>query len=112
MKFDVALSSGASVKTETLGEMWTPAKFKNHETASIDQMPYGLGWFVWNAGGHSVVDHPGWTGTLYLKYPNDRLSIIVLTNLDSGSGSAQVTIAQGILELLRPELPRFLPEHK
>jgi D-alanyl-D-alanine carboxypeptidase len=112
VKFDVALSSGALLKAETLEQMWTPATLKNHQTASIDQMPYGLGWFVMDAAGHPVVAHPGWTGTFYLKYPKDRLSIVVLTNLDAGSGSAHVAIAQGILALLRPELPKFLPAQK
>ena len=111
-KFDAALSSGALVKTETLEQMWTPTTLKNHETALIDGMPYGLGWFVTSAAGHRVVAHPGWTGTFYLKYPDDRVSIVLLSNLDAGSGSAHIKIAQGILALLRPELPRFLPEQK
>jgi CubicO group peptidase (beta-lactamase class C family) len=100
------------MKTETLEQMWTPATLKNHQTVSIDHMPHGLGWFVVNAAGHRVVAHPGWTGTFYVKYADDRVSIVLLTNLDAGSGSAHVAIAQGILALLRPELPRFLPEQK
>ncbi len=112
VKFDEGLSSGALVRPETLEQMWTPATLKNHQNALIDQMSYGLGWFVWNAEGHRVVGHPGWSGTLYLKYPDDRVSIILLANLDASSGSAHVAIAQGILALLQPELPRFLPAEK
>jgi CubicO group peptidase (beta-lactamase class C family) len=111
-KFDAALSSGALVKPETLERMWAPAMLKNHQPALIEQMGYGLGWFVWNAGGHRVIGHPGWTGTFYLKYPDDRVSIILLSNLDAGSGSSHTKIAQGILALVRPDLPRFLPEQK
>jgi CubicO group peptidase (beta-lactamase class C family) len=110
VRFDVALSSGGLIRPETLEQMWRPATLKNNQTVMIDQMPYGLGWFVGNAAGHRVVAHPGWTGTFYLKYPDDRVSIILLSNLDAGSGSAHTKIAQGILGLLRPDLPRFLPE--
>jgi len=110
VKFDNALSSGALVKLDTLAHMWDPAVLKNGGKASIDGNLYGLGWFILSNSGHRIVGHPGWTGTLYLKYPDDHVSIILLTNLDAGSGSQHVFLAQGILRLLQPELPRFLPE--
>ncbi len=109
VRFDAALSSGRLLKPETLQQMWTPATLKNGKTATIEDMPYGLGWFVSSAAGHRIVAHPGWTGTFYLKYPDDGVSIILLSNLDAGSGSANTKIAQGILALLRSDLPRFLP---
>src|SRR5258708_5520645 len=112
VKLDNAVSSGALVKLDTLAHMWDPAALKNSEKASIDGSLYGLGWFILSASGRRIVGHPGWTGTLYLKYPDDHISIILLTNLDAGSGSQHVFLAQGILELLRPELPRFLPKEK
>lgn len=111
VKFDAALSSGSLLRPETLQQMWTPATLKNGKTATIEDMSYGLGWFVSSAG-HRIVAHPGWTGTFYLKYPDDGVSIILLSNLDAGSGSANTKIAQGILALLWPELPRFIPEQK
>jgi D-alanyl-D-alanine carboxypeptidase len=110
VRFDAALSSGALIKAETLAQMWIPATLKDGKSSSIDQNLYGLGWFILSVTGHRIVGHPGWTGTLYLKYPNDHISIILLTNLDAGSGSQHVFLAQGILELLRPGLPRFLPK--
>ncbi|HWY21449.1 MAG TPA: serine hydrolase domain-containing protein [Candidatus Acidoferrum sp.] len=110
VKFDVGLSSGALVKLETLERMWDPVTLKDGKNSSIDQNLYGLGWFILSASGHRIVGHPGWTGTLYLKYPDDDISIILLTNLDAGSGSQHVFLAQAILTLLRPELPRFLPK--
>jgi D-alanyl-D-alanine carboxypeptidase len=110
VKFDNALSSGALVKLDTLAHMWDPAAVKNGDKASIDGSLYGLGWFILSNSGHRIVGHPGWTGTLYLKYPDDHISIILLTNLDAGSGSQHVFLAQGILSLLQPELPRFLPK--
>jgi len=109
VRFDAALSSGSLLKPETLQQMWTPAALKNGKTATIEGMSYGLGWFVSSAAGHRIVAHPGWTGTFYLKYPDDGVSIILLSNLDAGSGSANTKIAQGILALLRSDLPRFLP---
>jgi len=110
VKFDAALSSGALVKLDALAHMWDPTALKNGDKASIDGNLYGLGWFILSNSGHRIVGHPGWTGTLYLKYPDDHVSIILLTNLDAGSGSQHVFLAQGILTLLQPELPRFLPK--
>jgi len=109
VRFDTALSSGGLLKRETLQQMWTPAKLKNGKPATIEEMPYALGWFVLSTAGHRIVAHPGWTGTFYLKYPDDGASIILLSNLDAGSGSANTKIAQGILALVRSDLPRFLP---
>jgi len=109
-KFDAGLSSGALIKPETLAQMWIPATLKYGKSSSIDQNLYGLGWFILSASGHRIVGHPGWTGTLYVKYPDDHISIILLTNLDAGSGSQHVFLAQAILKLLRPGLPRFLPK--
>jgi len=110
VKFDNALSSAALVKPDILAEMWDPVTLKNGDKASIDGNLYGLGWFILSNAGHRIVGHPGWTGTLYLKYPDDHVSIILLTNLDAGSGSQHVFLAQGIMESLRPGLPRFLPK--
>jgi CubicO group peptidase (beta-lactamase class C family) len=109
-RFDAGLSSGSLIKPGTLAQMWIPATLKDGKNSSIDQNLYGLGWFILSASGHRIVGHPGWTGTIYVKYPDDHISIILLTNLDAGSGSQHVFLAQGILELLRPGLPRFLPE--
>jgi CubicO group peptidase (beta-lactamase class C family) len=110
VKFDAGLSSGALVKLETLERMWVPATLKDGRISSIDQNLYGLGWFILSSSGHRIVGHPGWTGTLYVKYPDDHTSIILLTNLDAASGSQHAFLAQGILTLMQPELPRFLPK--
>jgi CubicO group peptidase (beta-lactamase class C family) len=88
VKFDAALSSGSLLRPETLQQMWTPTTLKNGKIVRIEQMPYGLGWFVLSVAGHRIVAHPGWTGTFYLKFPDDRVTIILLSNLDAGSGSA------------------------
>jgi D-alanyl-D-alanine carboxypeptidase len=106
-KFDVALSSHALLKQETLASMWAPANLKNGDTASIEGMSYGLGWFLLKPEGHLLVAHPGWTGTFILRFPDDQVSIILLTNLDAGSGDHNVALTQGILRLLHPELPKF-----
>jgi D-alanyl-D-alanine carboxypeptidase len=110
VKFDVGLSSGTLIKPETLAGMWVPATLTSGKKASIDQNLYGFGWVILNAATPLIVGHPGWTGTLYVKYPDYHLSMILLTNLDAGSGSQHVVLAQKILSLLRPELPRFLPK--
>jgi CubicO group peptidase (beta-lactamase class C family) len=111
-RFDAALSSGGLIRPETLEQMWTPAMLRNNQMVMIGQIPYGLGWFTRSLMGHRIVGHTGWTGTFYLKFPDDQVSIILLSNLDAGSGGAHAKITQGILRLLLPAFPRFLPEEE
>lgn len=47
-------------------------------------LPYGVGWFVQEYQGHTLVWHSGWWedaySALYLKIPALRLTFIVLAN--------------------------------
>jgi hypothetical protein len=72
-------------------------------------MPYGLGWFTLNLNGHRLAGHPGFLGSVIFHYVDDDFTVIVLTNLDVASGSHQVSLAQGIISRLKPNLPRFIP---
>jgi CubicO group peptidase (beta-lactamase class C family) len=74
--WDVALAAGKVVKASSLDEMWTPTKL-----TSGALRPYGLGWLVFKQRGHRVVSHAGSSGTEYARFPDDGLTVIVLTNL-------------------------------
>lgn len=78
-KFDIALDQGLLISPESRAEMMRP-------TRSIDGevFPYGLGWYVQEYEGHTLVWHSGWWddaySALYLKIPALELAFIVLAN--------------------------------
>jgi CubicO group peptidase (beta-lactamase class C family) len=78
-KFDIALDQGELISAESRAEMMTPTRMTNGEAA-----PYGLGWYVQEYEGHTLVWHSGWWedaySALYLKIPALNLTFIVLAN--------------------------------
>jgi len=80
-KWDMALEARRVVKESSLAEMWTSAKLNNGHLH-----PYGFGWHVEQLWSHRVITHGGMSGTEYTRLPNDKLTVIVLTNLGYGYG--------------------------
>ena len=83
-KWDAALYGEKLLKRSSLDLMWTPAKLKD---GSPNKDGYGFGWFIENRKGHRVVSHDGaWQGfqTTIARYVDDRLTVVVLTNLAEG----------------------------
>ena len=81
VKWDEALYTEKLLKESSLQQMWTPVKLND---GSIHH--YGFGWDVSDRHGHRLFEHGGaWQGfTTYIaRYVDDRLTVIVLTNLDS-----------------------------
>ena len=78
-KFDVALDTGALISAESRRAMMTPTRSEGGVP-----VPYGIGWFVQEHLGHTMVWHSGWWedtySALYLKIPDLRLTFIVLAN--------------------------------
>ena len=86
-KWDAALYTDKLLKKSTLDQMWTVAKLKN---GTPNSGHYGFGWFIENKKGHHVVEHEGaWQGfeTVISRYPDDKLTVVVLTNLESAEPS-------------------------
>ncbi len=80
-KWDAALYTDKLLKRSTLEQMWTVAKLKNGQQNSGK---YGFAWFIGTKNGHHVVEHEGqWQGfeTQISRYVDDRLTVVVLTNL-------------------------------
>ena len=75
-KWDQALAAGKVVKESTLNEMWSPAPFNDGQS-----YPYGYGWEMNQMAGRPMITHQGLSGTEYTILPDDKLTIIVLTNL-------------------------------
>jgi CubicO group peptidase (beta-lactamase class C family) len=80
-KWDGALYSERLLKRSSLDEMWTPVRLTDGSTH-----PYGFGWGVTQSNGHRLIEHGGgWQGFLthIARYPDDRLTVVVLTNLSA-----------------------------
>jgi CubicO group peptidase (beta-lactamase class C family) len=78
-RFDVALDEGRLISEASKAEMWRPGR-----SPSGAVLPYGIGWFVKQVDGRRAVWHTGlWEGAysaLYLKLPDERLTLILLAN--------------------------------
>jgi CubicO group peptidase (beta-lactamase class C family) len=78
-RFDIGLDQGALISAESRTRMMTPTRTTNGEAA-----PYGLGWYVQEYKGHTLVWHSGWWedaySALYLKIPTLNITFIVLAN--------------------------------
>ena len=83
--WDGALAAGRVVKPSTLAQMWTPVRLNYGGT-----FPYGLGWFVAELRAHRWISHAGITGTELSRFPDDGLTVIVLTNLGQTLGFTRV----------------------
>jgi CubicO group peptidase (beta-lactamase class C family) len=96
-KWDAALYGEKLLKRESLAQMWTPVKLNGGSTE-----PYGFGWFVMDAKGHRLIEHEGaWQGfnANIARYPDDKLTVIVLTNLKSAGAPM---ISHGIAGIYLP----------
>ena len=76
VKWEAALVSGKVVKQSTLDLMWSPVGLNDGSS-----YPYGFGWQVKDIRSHREISHTGITGTDYARFPNDKITVIVLTNL-------------------------------
>ncbi len=107
-KWDAALYTEKLIKRTSLDQMWTPVKLNNGKT-----YPYGFGWDVREVNGHKCIEHGGsWQGfTTYIsRYIDDKLTVVVLTNLDS-EHSRPAEIVHGVAGLYVPALtPPPLPK--
>ncbi|MEQ1832934.1 MAG: serine hydrolase domain-containing protein [Candidatus Eisenbacteria bacterium] len=78
-RLDRALTTDRLISPASRAQMWTP-----YRTASGEELPYGLGWFIADRAGRRLVWHTGlWDGcysALWLKVPAEGLTLILLAN--------------------------------
>ncbi len=107
VKFDTALYSEKLLKKATLELMWTNVGFVQAATATTPDIYYGLGWQLRKQNGHRWVYHsggmPGYV-TDFMRYPDDKFTVIVLTTLGDDSGGDSRTTARFVAQTLRPGL--------
>jgi CubicO group peptidase (beta-lactamase class C family) len=100
-KWDAALTQQTLLKKSSYEEMYTPVRLSDGKTFN-----YGFGWAIGNANGHAVVGHSGsWQGFHmdFTRYPDDKLSVVVFTNLDS-EHSDPTKIVHEIAAIYIPEV--------
>lgn len=102
-RWDHALMGEQLLKTAALERMWTPFKLNDGKPNSAG---YGFAWFTGEIKGHRLVSHDGaWQGftTNISRYVDDKLTIVVLTNLDAGH-SRPANVARVVAGLVEPAL--------
>jgi D-alanyl-D-alanine carboxypeptidase len=89
--WDAALSAGRVLKPASLAQMWTPVRLNYG-----GHYAYGFGWFASERRGHRWITHTGITGTEFSRFPDDGLTVIVLTNLGRHVGATTPVNAWGL----------------
>ena len=94
VKWDHALESHALIPAAARRLSWTPNRLDDGTPTN-----YGFGWFVDQDRGRTRLTHNGETRgftNAIIRYPDERLSVIVLTNL---TNSAPWDVAQRIADV-------------
>src|SRR5690242_19127423 len=102
-KWDAALYTEKLLKKASLDRMWTVEKLNNGKPNKAN---YGFAWEINSVNGHRVIEHGGaWQGfTTYIaRYVDDRLTVVALTNLDSGHSNPK-KITSGVAAIYNPAL--------
>jgi CubicO group peptidase (beta-lactamase class C family) len=102
-KWDAALYTERLLKKASLDRMWTVEKLNNGKQNKAN---YGFAWEINSVNGHRVIEHGGaWQGfTTYIaRYVDDRLTVVALTNLDSGHSNPK-KITSGVAAIYNPAL--------
>ncbi|AGY59163.1 beta-lactamase [Gloeobacter kilaueensis JS1] len=100
-KWDRALYTDKVLTRASLEQIWTPVQLNSGQTA-----PYGFGWRLASVGSHRLIEHSGqWQGftSQISRYVDDRLTVVVLTNL---ANAKPEVIAHTIAGFLLPQLGR------
>jgi CubicO group peptidase (beta-lactamase class C family) len=107
LKLTDGLARGRLLKPASVERMWSASRL-----ADGTVIDYGLGTRLGTLSGHRMVGHTGSGGgfrNVLLHFPEDDLTIVVLTNTDAGNPTnLAVRIARTILQLApdtRDELP-------
>lgn len=95
VKWDAAIASHALLDEPRIEEMWKPTRLGGGGEAE-----YGYGWSTAKVNGHRRVSHGGGIqgfSTELSRFPEDRLTVIVLTNADGGHAEAMARKVAGLV---------------
>jgi len=102
-KWDAALYAEKLISKSSLDRMWTVFLLNDGKP---NPGHYGFAWAIDDSNGHRAIEHGGaWQGfTTYIaRYVDDRLTVVVLTNLDAAH-SRPGRIAHVVAGLYDPAL--------
>ena len=91
-KWNAALDTDKLLTAASRAEMWTPAKLNDGK-----ETIYGFGWRIGQWDGHKSIGHSGSTSGFSAslqRYPDDKLTVIVLCNSDEPN--IATTVAKAI----------------
>ncbi|WP_281546740.1 beta-lactamase family protein [Pseudoalteromonas sp. PAR1] len=79
----VALQTNQFINAQSIQQMWTPTRLKNGHTQGFNQRlnGYSLGWPVMGREEHPALAAIGGNRAGIFVYPEDNMSIVILTNL-------------------------------
>jgi CubicO group peptidase (beta-lactamase class C family) len=103
-KYDAAISAGTILSASIFEQMSTPARLSDGRPADVAGIGYGFGWFLERFRGHREIHHGGSTGTCLYRLPDDKLTVILLTNLEQASGSDPCGIARMVAATYVPAI--------
>jgi CubicO group peptidase (beta-lactamase class C family) len=119
-KWDEALYGTNLLRQSSLDQMWRVFPLNDGKSNKDN---YGFGWVIATVKGHKLEEHGGaWQGFTchFLRYPDDAISVAVLTNSDSARPEQFAHVIAGLvnpalelpkleaIEDKRPELARQL----
>ncbi len=102
-KWDAALYTTQLLKQSSLDRIWTVYPLTDGKP---NPAGYGFAWFIGDQNHHKRIEHGGaWQGftCVISRYPDDNLSVVVLTNLDAGHADPEI-IAHVVSGMVVPPL--------
>jgi CubicO group peptidase (beta-lactamase class C family) len=110
-KWDGALYGTTLLKQSSLDRMWTAYPLNDGKPNPAN---YGFGWMMEPMNGHKTTQHGGaWQGftCFILRYPDDNVSVAVLTNLAGGAPRLFARVVAGIINpALQPPKLAAIPD--
>jgi CubicO group peptidase (beta-lactamase class C family) len=106
-KWDEALYGTKLLKQSSLDQSWTVFLLNDGKPNDGN---YGFAWMIPSVKGHKLIEHSGaWQGfrSHFLRYPDDGISVAVLTNADSGRPGQFAHVIAGIVNPVL-EVPKLV----
>ncbi|USQ98145.1 serine hydrolase [Caulobacter sp. RL271] len=92
-KWLIALQDGKLLSPAARRTMWTPVAYADGKVGQ-----WGMGWLVLDRAGHRAVAMTGGSRSAVYLYPDDKVGVVILTNLASSTPEDLVDeIAQGFI---------------
>ncbi|MDB2356013.1 beta-lactamase family protein [Pseudoalteromonas sp.] len=101
----IALQTNKLINDDSVRQMWTPARLNNGNTQGFNRLlnGYSLGWPVMGREEHPAIAAVGGNRAGVFVYPEDNMSIVILTNL---AGALPSQFADEIAGFYIPQMKR------